>query len=76
MLTNKDKHFMGIKDIFCLLMLGVCPSERFLDPPPFNFVHDQIRIYLALFRVRLRHFLGRALRLGCARGLSTAARKD
>ena len=38
MLTNKDKHFMGIKDIFCLLLLGVCPSERFLDPPPGNFL--------------------------------------
>ena len=32
---------------------GVCPIERFLDPPPINFVHDQISIYLALFRVRL-----------------------
>ena len=35
--------------------LRVCPSERFLDPPPhpINFVHDQISIHLALFRVRL-----------------------
>ena len=35
---------------------GVCPIERFLDPPPpppINFVHDQISIYLALFRVML-----------------------
>ena len=35
---------------------GVCPSERFLDPappPPINFVHDQVSIYLVLFRVRL-----------------------
>ena len=33
------------------------PREPFLDPPgpppPINFVHDQISIYLALFRVRL-----------------------
>ena len=35
-------------------ILRVCPSERFLDPPPpINFVHDQISIYLVLFRVRL-----------------------
>ena len=32
-----------------------------------------VSIYLLLFRVRLRHFLGRALRLGQARGPSAAA---
>ena len=34
---------------------GLSYSERFLDPPgapPINFVHDQISIYLALFRVK------------------------
>ena len=39
-------------------------------PPPINFVHDLIFL---LFRVRLRYFLGRALRLGWARGPSAAA---
>jgi len=32
-----------------LYAIGVCPSERFLDPPPLNFVHAQISIYLAIF---------------------------
>ena len=51
-------------------------SEQFwTPPPPINFIHDEIRIsiYLLLFRVRLGHFLGRALRLGQARGPTAAA---
>ena len=61
----------------------VCPRERFLDPlPHINFVHDHLffsKFFIIYFfviqgQVRLRHFLGRALRLGQARGPSAAAR--
>ena len=45
---------------------SVLVQDFWTPPPPIDFVHDQISIYLALFRVRLRHFLGRALRLGWA----------
>ena len=52
-------------------ILWYIPRERFLDPlpepppPPINFVHDHLffanllLLIFLLFRVRLRHFLGR-----------------
>ena len=49
-------------------------------PPPMNFVHGPyfpaklLIITFYYFRVRLSSFLGRALRLGRARGPSAAAR--
>ena len=37
---------------FFKFIIWVCPIERFLTPPhPINFIHDQISIYLVLFRV-------------------------
>ena len=54
----------------------VRPRERFLDPPyqfckwPFFLFFSKL---VHIFRVRLGHFLGRALRLGQARGPSAAA---
>jgi len=67
---------------YCILgTRGVCPVNDFWTPPraprpPINFVHDEISklvFFLLLFRVRLRLFPGRALRLGQARGPSAAA---
>ena len=64
-------------------MHALCPKERFLDPPPINFVHDHyfsaklLLFFFYYFRVRLvgtLAFLGRALRLGQAREPGAAAR--
>ena len=52
--------YLSIPEKYNIVIIRICP---FLDPPPpINFVHDKISIYLALFRVRLRHLLGRTLR--------------
>ena len=67
-----------IKNYHIIYINRVRPRERFMDPS-LNFVHDHLFfskftiIYFLLFRVRLRHFLDRALRLGQARGPSAAA---
>ena len=51
----------------------VCLSERFLPPPPINFVHNRLflsKIIISYFY----HFGVRSLRLEQARGPSAAAR--
>ena len=53
---------------------GVNPGERFLDPSSYQFCTGPL--ILSYFRVRLGHFLGRALRIGQAWGPGAAATRS
>ena len=47
-------HMINIYQLnYCLCDGSVLVNDVWPPPPPINFLHDQISIYLALFTVRL-----------------------